>query len=263
MPTLLFNMSQLVAAYRQKVEDYQRQTHPAFFNQNFEKEKKMSSTRIECMNVDHPHKYGDSAECFLVSNSALDNAQLDKAARVLWETSRRDEGTISYAGANIAARALAAAGLLADKRCFSVSNSALDNVQLDYDDVDARTEAHFMKDDATYDEVNHPQHYTSHPSGVECITVTQHMNFCIGNAVKYLWRVDDKDDPITNLHKAKWYIEKEIERRLQVEDAQRDKTLAELRKHLEGENAKEGKTDPNDVVNGLGFDDYLGRGSNG
>ena len=32
------------------------------------------------------------------------------------------------------------------------------------------------------DSVNHPGHYTSHPSGVECIQVTEHMNFCIGNA---------------------------------------------------------------------------------
>lgn len=63
------------------------------------------------------------------------------------------------------------------------------------------------------DNVNHPKHYTSHPSGVECIDVTEHQNFCIGNAMKYLWRVDDKGDPIENLEKAKWYIEREIHRR--------------------------------------------------
>jgi len=38
------------------------------------------------------------------------------------------------------------------------------------------------------DPVNHPRHYTSHPSGIECITITEHMSFCLGNAVKYLWR---------------------------------------------------------------------------
>lgn len=64
------------------------------------------------------------------------------------------------------------------------------------------------------DAVNHPTHYTSHPSGVECIDVTQHMNFCLGNAVKYIWRADLKWDVIEDLNKAKWYIEKEIERRL-------------------------------------------------
>ena len=39
------------------------------------------------------------------------------------------------------------------------------------------------------------------------------MNFCLGNAIKYIWRADLKDDAITDLEKAKWYIEREIERR--------------------------------------------------
>lgn len=63
------------------------------------------------------------------------------------------------------------------------------------------------------DMVNHPPHYTSHPSGVECITVTEHMNFNIGNAVKYLWRTDEKGAATENLEKARWYIDREIERR--------------------------------------------------
>lgn len=63
------------------------------------------------------------------------------------------------------------------------------------------------------DWVYHPPHYTSHPSGVECIDITEHLNFCIGNAVKYLWRVDDKGDPIENLRKARFYIDREITRR--------------------------------------------------
>ncbi len=63
-------------------------------------------------------------------------------------------------------------------------------------------------------EVDHPAHYTGHPSGVECITITEHMGFNLGNAVKYIWRADLKsDDPITDLMKAKWYIEREIARR--------------------------------------------------
>jgi hypothetical protein len=64
------------------------------------------------------------------------------------------------------------------------------------------------------DNVNHPQHYTDHPSGIECIEVTEHMNFCLGNAQKYLWRADLKDDAIEDLKKAIWYINREIERRL-------------------------------------------------
>ena len=63
------------------------------------------------------------------------------------------------------------------------------------------------------DVVNHPSHYTSHPSGIECIEIVQHMNFCLGGAVKYLWRADLKGDPIENLNKAIWLIKKEIERR--------------------------------------------------
>lgn len=62
-------------------------------------------------------------------------------------------------------------------------------------------------------EVNHPKHYTSHPSGIECIEVTRHMSFNIGNAIKYLWRCDLKRDSITDLEKAIWYIEDEIKRR--------------------------------------------------
>ena len=68
------------------------------------------------------------------------------------------------------------------------------------------------------DKVNHPKHYTSHPSGVECIEVTQHYNFCIGNAIKYLWRADIKNEvgynaiakEIEDLEKAIWYINKHI-----------------------------------------------------
>jgi len=63
------------------------------------------------------------------------------------------------------------------------------------------------------DLVNHPPHYTAHPSGVECIQVTEHMNFCLGNAVKYIWRADLKGDAIEDLKKAVWYVNREIERR--------------------------------------------------
>ena len=62
------------------------------------------------------------------------------------------------------------------------------------------------------DMVNHPPHYMSSPSGVECIDVTEWMTFNQGNAVKYLWRLFDKGDPIENLRKAIWYCEREISR---------------------------------------------------
>jgi len=63
------------------------------------------------------------------------------------------------------------------------------------------------------DVVNHPPHYTSHPSGVETIQITEHMGFCLGNAVKYIMRADHKGKPIEDLRKAVWYINREIERR--------------------------------------------------
>lgn len=63
------------------------------------------------------------------------------------------------------------------------------------------------------DPVNNPAHYTSHPSGIECIQVTEHMGFCIGSAFKYLWRAGLKGDAIEDLEKAVWYIQREIKRR--------------------------------------------------
>lgn len=62
------------------------------------------------------------------------------------------------------------------------------------------------------DNVNHPKHYTAHPSGVECIEVTEHMNFCVGNAIKYLWRAGLKGEQVEDLRKARWYIDREIAR---------------------------------------------------
>lgn len=75
------------------------------------------------------------------------------------------------------------------------------------------------------DPVNHPSHYTSHHSGVECIQITEHMSFCVGNAVKYLWRSDLKhEDALEDLKKARWYIDREIQLR---EKESRAKRMAE------------------------------------
>ena len=70
------------------------------------------------------------------------------------------------------------------------------------------------------DIVNHPAHYMSDPSGVECITITQHRTFCVGNAIKYLWRAglkteagkSNRDKEIEDLRKAAWYVQQEITR---------------------------------------------------
>lgn len=52
------------------------------------------------------------------------------------------------------------------------------------------------------DTVNHPKHYNTHASGIECIQVVRHMNFNKGNAIKYIWRAGEKDNEITDLKKA-------------------------------------------------------------
>ncbi|WNM75407.1 hypothetical protein SEA_TINIBUG_52 [Mycobacterium Phage TiniBug] len=72
----------------------------------------------------------------------------------------------------------------------------------------------------TPDMVAHPAHYTSSPAKckgcgrpIECIDITEHMGFCLGNATKYVWRCDLKHDAIEDLRKAIQYIEFEIARR--------------------------------------------------
>lgn len=67
---------------------------------------------------------------------------------------------------------------------------------------------------AEHDPVNHPSHYTSHPSGVEAIEITRHMGFNLGNAMKYLWRngLKDGQPAVQDLEKAIWYIQDEIKR---------------------------------------------------
>lgn len=60
------------------------------------------------------------------------------------------------------------------------------------------------------DLVNHPPHYTAHPSGVECIEITEQLNFCLGNAVKYLWRDDLKGNAQQDREKAAWYLRRHL-----------------------------------------------------
>lgn len=91
---------------------------------------------------------------------------------------------------------------------------------------DNKTESHICNDlvkcfftlPTSHDNVNHPSHYTSHPSGIECIEITRHYCFDIGNAIKYLWRaglkkdasLEDKEKEIEDLNKAIWYIKDRI-----------------------------------------------------
>lgn len=62
------------------------------------------------------------------------------------------------------------------------------------------------------DPVHHPKHYTSHPSGVEAITICEHMGFNVGNAMKYLFRAGLKSNLKEDLRKSIWYIQRELSR---------------------------------------------------
>ena len=67
------------------------------------------------------------------------------------------------------------------------------------------------------DMVNNPPHYKD-ASGIECIEVSENWSFCLGNALKYLWRNGKKDgEPsVKDLEKAKWYIQREIDRQKRI-----------------------------------------------
>jgi hypothetical protein len=66
------------------------------------------------------------------------------------------------------------------------------------------------------DVVNHPAHYTA--GGIEVIDFIEakQLGYHLGNVIKYISRVDQKDDPIENLEKARWYLDREIQKRLDL-----------------------------------------------
>lgn len=85
-----------------------------------------------------------------------------------------------------------------------------DESQCDYvvgerpDVTEIRRMAEFIRPPMV-DMVNHPPHYTGHPSGIQCIEIARHMTFGFGNALKYLWRADLKNGR-EDLAKARWYL---------------------------------------------------------
>lgn len=103
-------------------------------------------------------------------------------------------------------------------KCFSYQSNIFDCEELkdempqDYQEIKEQQKV-FEQGFTKNDPVNHPSHYTSHPSGIECITITQHHNFCIGNMIKYLWRAGLKssDTELQDCKKALWYLKKHIE----------------------------------------------------
>ena len=83
------------------------------------------------------------------------------------------------------------------------------------------------------DNVNHPAHYTwlKDLCGIEVIDITRHMNFCCGNALKYILRaghkkdasLTDTDKQIEDLNKAIWYLKDEIKRITEFDNSHKTK----------------------------------------
>jgi hypothetical protein len=61
------------------------------------------------------------------------------------------------------------------------------------------------------EQVDHPKHYNQ-IKGVECIDVAEQLTFNLGNALKYIWRCEDKGNKVQDLKKAIWYLNREISR---------------------------------------------------
>lgn len=58
--------------------------------------------------------------------------------------------------------------------------------------------------DNVVDMVNHPSHYKTH--SIECIEIVRNMPYCLGNAIKYLYRYENKFDAVEDLNKALVYL---------------------------------------------------------
>ena len=106
---------------------------------------------------------------------------------------------------------------------------------------------------STPDTVNHPQHYLTHRSGIECIQITEHMSFCLGNAMKYIWRADEKGDAINDLSKAIWYLEREIIRRKALADIEKTQLLGVIADCLEKDLVTKSDSSPNVTGNTLAY----------
>lgn len=82
--------------------------------------------------------------------------------------------------------------------------------------VDPKSDEYWEKIDAKFnpDLVNHPAHYKA--GGIETINFIEakDLNYRLGNVVKYVSRAGKKDsDPVQDLEKAAWYLNREIEAR--------------------------------------------------
>jgi hypothetical protein len=62
--------------------------------------------------------------------------------------------------------------------------------------------------------VNNPRWYNSHPSGIACIELIEHLPCNLANATKYLWRcgLKSSETPLRDLQSARWYLKREEDR---------------------------------------------------
>lgn len=60
------------------------------------------------------------------------------------------------------------------------------------------------------DLVNKPKHYNNHPSGIECKEIAMFLPAPLANAVKYIWRYEDKENPQQDLEKCLWYLKETL-----------------------------------------------------
>lgn len=70
-------------------------------------------------------------------------------------------------------------------------------------------------DKPIHDLVNHPSHYTH--GKIEVIDAIEdwQLNYHLGQVVKYVARAEYKGEPIQDLQKARWYLDREIQRRIE------------------------------------------------
>ena len=100
-----------------------------------------------------------------------------------------------------------------------MSDDMLDKCYNWYKDLDPaaceNAEGDCCNKELNVDMVNHPSHYTQ--GGIECIDCIKSATvgkvgieaFCVGNAIKYLFRYEEKNG-IEDVKKARWYIDRLI-----------------------------------------------------
>ena len=92
--------------------------------------------------------------------------------------------------------------------------------QIHLNDFDVNWDYYFNLAVTPIDNVNHPRHYSylKELCGIEVIDIIRHMDFDLGNVVKYVLRqglkseegMSNKEKAIEDLKKARWYLDDKI-----------------------------------------------------